>query len=76
MYRLDFLTFSIAQPNAETVCDVDNFKVIGATNKVPIICGENHGQHSKLTDQSRCIIFNLNWIFLIPGNASVSDAPA
>ncbi|KAI9558871.1 hypothetical protein GHT06_015660 [Daphnia sinensis] len=46
--RLDFLTFSIAQPNAETVCDVDNFRVIGATNKVPIICGENHGQHMYL----------------------------
>ncbi|XP_046458986.1 uncharacterized protein LOC124205581 [Daphnia pulex] len=46
--RLDFLTFSLAQPNANTVCDVDHFQVTGATNKIPVICGENHGQHMYL----------------------------
>ena len=25
--RLDFLSFSIAQPNDQTVCDTDNFQV-------------------------------------------------
>jgi hypothetical protein len=25
---------------------VDHFQVTGATNKIPVICGENHGQHS------------------------------
>jgi len=44
--RLDFLAFSLAQPNAETICSVDSFQVAGAVNKVPTICGDNHGQHS------------------------------
>lgn len=45
--RLDFITFSIAQPDKETACSVDTFHVGGAVNKVPVICGDNHGQHSK-----------------------------
>jgi hypothetical protein len=45
-YRLDFLTFSLAQPNAETICSVDSFQVAGAVNKIPAICGDNNGQHS------------------------------
>ncbi|XP_046638057.1 uncharacterized protein LOC124316262 isoform X4 [Daphnia pulicaria] len=43
--RLDFLTFSLAQPNAETICSVDSFQVAGAVNKIPAICGDNNGQH-------------------------------
>ena len=44
---LDFLTFAISQPNAETVCAVDSFNVAGAGNAVPSICGDNPGQHSR-----------------------------
>ena len=44
---LDFLTFAISQPNAETFCAVDSFNVAGAGNAVPSICGENPGQHSR-----------------------------
>ncbi|XP_045028476.1 uncharacterized protein LOC116921548 isoform X1 [Daphnia magna] len=46
--RLDFLAFSLAQPNAESVCNVDSFQVAGAINKVPVICGDANGQHMYL----------------------------
>jgi len=46
--RLDFEAFSIAGPNTQTVCATDNFRVSGTANRVPIICGQNIGQHSKL----------------------------
>ena len=42
--RLDFVHFTISQPNSETACNVDTFQVIGVSNKVPVICGDNHGQ--------------------------------
>ena len=45
-YSLDFLQFSIAQPNLDSVCNSDNFTVFGADNKIPVICGDNNGQHS------------------------------
>ncbi len=45
--RLDFVLFTISQPDAESVCSGDYFEVAGATNNVPTICGFNNGQHSK-----------------------------
>ncbi|XP_057368576.1 uncharacterized protein LOC130689656 [Daphnia carinata] len=51
--RLDFATFSISQPNAEGNCAMDVFKVIGADNEVPAICGDNAGQHMYLNVPSR-----------------------
>ncbi len=45
-HRLDFISFSIEQPNEQSVCSVDSFQVAGAINKVPVICGDNDGQHS------------------------------
>jgi len=46
---LDFEAFSIAQPEpTEHRCVTDSFLVTGTTNPVPIICGDNTGQHSKL----------------------------
>ena len=49
--RLDF-TFAITQPNSETICDVDSFEVKGgASNQIPILCGDSNGQHSKLPSQ-------------------------
>lgn len=45
---LDFLVFAISQPDSETVCSTDTFGVEGANNnpQVPVICGDNDGQHS------------------------------
>lgn len=45
--RVDFVSFSIAQPDASTVCATDQFQISGISNEVPIICGDNDGQHSK-----------------------------
>ena len=58
-YRLDFEAFSIAGPNTQTVCSTDNFRVSGTANKVPIICGQNVGQHSKLIDILFIIIIQI-----------------
>ncbi|XP_032781855.2 uncharacterized protein LOC116919933 [Daphnia magna] len=41
--RLDFISFTTAQPVAGTC--VDTFQVGGSTNRVPVICGDNNGQH-------------------------------
>ncbi|XP_046638072.1 uncharacterized protein LOC124316271 [Daphnia pulicaria] len=46
--RLDFLVFSISQPDSESVCSGDYFEVSGATNIVPTVCGFNDGQHMYL----------------------------
>ncbi|XP_058836498.1 uncharacterized protein LOC131693042 [Topomyia yanbarensis] len=44
--RIDFDTFSIAQPTGEGVCSIDNVQVSGGSSSVPIICGDNNGQHA------------------------------
>jgi len=45
--RLDFETFSISQPDiSEHRCVSDSFVVTGTTSPVPVICGDNTGQHS------------------------------
>ncbi|XP_046638127.1 uncharacterized protein LOC124316306 [Daphnia pulicaria] len=46
--RLNFVLFTIAQPDAESVCITDTFDVAGASNRVPTICGDNEGQHMYL----------------------------
>lgn len=43
--RIDFLSFSLAQPNDDGVCTTDAFYVIGGASNVPVLCGENSGQH-------------------------------
>ena len=48
--RLDFMTFTVAQPDVSSKCASDNFQVGGSLNAVPTICGDNDGQHSKLKD--------------------------
>ena len=60
--RLDFVSFSIAQPDSETVCSDDTFQVIGATNNVPTICGDNAGQHSTFIQSDRISLFTFFWI--------------
>lgn len=44
--RLDFVSFTIAQPTLGTCSDT--FVVGGSTNVVPVICGVNTGQHMYL----------------------------
>ncbi|EFX82915.1 hypothetical protein DAPPUDRAFT_240663 [Daphnia pulex] len=41
--RLDLVSFTTAQPTAGTC--TDTFQVGGSTSSVPIICGDNSGQH-------------------------------
>ncbi|XP_060535510.1 uncharacterized protein LOC132707621 [Cylas formicarius] len=43
--RIDFLALSLAQPDPTGVCTTDALIVSGAAGPVPIICGENTGQH-------------------------------
>ena len=47
MDRLDFVSFTIAQPTGGTC--TDTFQIGGVTTAAPIICGDNSGQHSKFS---------------------------
>jgi ABC-type xylose transport system substrate-binding protein len=64
-FRLDFVTFVIANPDATagtatsgtaTQCLTDMFTVSGQSNNVPGICGTNTNQHSKLISPLRHFI--------------------
>ncbi|KAF7263973.1 hypothetical protein GWI33_000788 [Rhynchophorus ferrugineus] len=43
--RLDLLTLNLAQPNINGTCTTDALVVTGGASIVPVICGENSGQH-------------------------------
>ncbi|KAJ3636082.1 hypothetical protein MTP99_008921 [Tenebrio molitor] len=43
--RIDFLSLNLAQPNPQGVCDTDALTITGGAGPVPVICGENTGQH-------------------------------
>ncbi|XP_059614664.1 uncharacterized protein LOC132260513 [Phlebotomus argentipes] len=43
--RVDFLDFSLAQPNGDGSCLTDYMSVTGGSSRVPRLCGENTGQH-------------------------------
>jgi hypothetical protein len=45
--RVDFLDFSLAQPNRDGQCVDDYLEVIDSITTVPKICGENTDQHGK-----------------------------
>lgn len=45
--RIDFMKFSLAQPNATGVCDNDFLLISGGASTVPRLCGENDDQHGK-----------------------------
>lgn len=63
---LDFMSFSIGQPNADGNCAIDVFRVSGAENLVPEICGDNAGQHSKMfTPTFKIFTFNLILNFIV-----------
>ena len=53
-YRLDFVSFTTAQPTAGT-CTADTFTVGGASTVAPTICGDNAGQHSKQKNKQKKI---------------------
>ncbi|XP_055534897.1 uncharacterized protein LOC129724216 [Wyeomyia smithii] len=43
--RVDFTTLTLAQPSGDGVCNVDNVQISGGASSVPVICGDNNGQH-------------------------------
>ncbi|KAK7065391.1 hypothetical protein SK128_015792 [Halocaridina rubra] len=43
--RLDFVGMRLSQPDPDGNCNTDFFTVTGGTNNIPIICGDNTGQH-------------------------------
>ncbi|XP_050301592.1 uncharacterized protein LOC126739816 [Anthonomus grandis grandis] len=43
--RIDFLNFILAQPDGNGNCVDDSMVVTGSGEDVPIICGDNSGQH-------------------------------
>lgn len=43
--RIDFLTLSLAPPDGNGYCVIDNLQITGGSSKVPQLCGENSGQH-------------------------------
>lgn len=46
--RLDFEDFTLAQPDENGLCTTDSFMVRTTVGeRLPIICGENSGQHSE-----------------------------
>lgn len=46
--RLDFEDFTLAQPDENGLCTTDSFMVRTTVGeRLPIICGENSGHHSK-----------------------------
>lgn len=43
--RIDFLSFSLVQPNGDGICANDALIISGAATNTGRICGENTGQH-------------------------------
>lgn len=43
--RIDFLDFSLAPPNGDGQCNTDVISITGSATNVPVLCGENAGQH-------------------------------
>ncbi|XP_048515564.1 uncharacterized protein LOC105693258 [Athalia rosae] len=70
--RLDFLDFTLAQPDQNGLCDLDFLTVTGGASIVPRICGDNTNQHiyvdfdgaTAITisiDTAAAFIFNRRW---------------
>ncbi|CAG9818767.1 unnamed protein product [Phaedon cochleariae] len=43
--RIDFLTLRLAQPDSNGTCNTDALFISGGASTVPILCGDNTGQH-------------------------------
>lgn len=85
--RIDFLTLSLAPPNGDGHCTLDNLQITGGSSRVPLICGENSGQHVYVNfngdDQTPITIsvatsasysFNRQWQFQIAQLACSSSS--
>lgn len=46
--RIDFLDFSLAQPNGTGYCDLDFLIISRGSSTVPRLCGENADQHGTM----------------------------
>ncbi|XP_030765764.1 uncharacterized protein LOC115889828 [Sitophilus oryzae] len=47
--RVDFLNFVLSQPDGNGNCIYDSMVITGSGGNIPVICGENSGQHIYLT---------------------------
>ncbi|XP_066155055.1 uncharacterized protein [Euwallacea fornicatus] len=47
--RIDFLSFTLAQPDGNGNCVNDAMVVTGSGGSIPVICGDNSGQHIYVT---------------------------
>jgi len=45
--RIDFLAFTLSEPNAAGFCVDDNLEVTGGASSVPLLCGEDTSEHGK-----------------------------
>ncbi|XP_022920246.2 uncharacterized protein [Onthophagus taurus] len=43
--RIDFISATLAQPDGDGNCRDDSLTIIGGGSQVPVLCGENTGQH-------------------------------
>lgn len=43
--RIDLLDFSLAPPTGDGTCGTDVISISGSASNVPLLCGENAGQH-------------------------------
>lgn len=43
--RIDLLDFSLAPPSGDGICNTDVISITGSATNVPLLCGENAGQH-------------------------------
>lgn len=43
--RIELLDFSLAQPSGDGICNTDVLSISGGASNVPLLCGENSGQH-------------------------------
>jgi hypothetical protein len=46
--RIDFLAFSLSEPDATGFCVDDSLSVTDGASSVPLLCGENTSQHGKV----------------------------
>lgn len=43
--RIDLLDFSLAPPSGDGTCNTDVISITSSATSVPLLCGENAGQH-------------------------------
>lgn len=58
--RIDFLSLNLAQPDGDGNCVYDAMTITGGGSQVPVICGENTGQHVYVDfENDNVIIINI-----------------